>query len=310
MKTFLLDLLICPNCLPQEFQLQGDIDQQENNDIITGSLNCPTCQTNFPITAGIANLNPHQSIKPLQKYEQQAVLSSYLWSHFSDIFNDEQASEAYADWAKLITPQSGLALDLGCAVGRFTFELAQTHDLAIGLDNSETFIKTARKLMSKRTKKFQLKDEGDIHQPARIDLPATWQTANIDFIVADALHLPFQAQTVATANSLNLIDKVPNPLKHLQEMDRVCQKTNSQFLLSDPFSWSKEVAPTDLWLGGHTGGKYRGYGQDNIARIISQKNISWPFPWQIAKLGNCWWKIRTHRNHYELIKSRFIKAHR
>jgi hypothetical protein len=31
-------------------------------------------------------------------------------------------------------------------------------------------------------------------------------------------------------------------------------------------------------------------------------------PWMVQKRGNVWWKIRNHRNHFELIRSCFLKV--
>ena len=33
-------------------------------------------------------------------------------------------------------------------------------------------------------------------------------------------------------------------------------------------------------------------------------------PWRVAGRGSAWWKIRTHVNHFELIRSCFVKAER
>src|SRR5262249_59019264 len=46
----------------------------------------------------------------------------------------------------LNTRQPTRALDLGCAVGRFTFELARVADHPLGTDNSASFIRTARRM--------------------------------------------------------------------------------------------------------------------------------------------------------------------
>jgi len=35
-----------------------------------------------------------------------------------------------------------------------------------------------------------------------------------------------------------------------------------------------------------------------------------PFPWQIDGTGSVWWKIRNHKNHFEMIRSWYVKATR
>ena len=97
----------------------------------------------------MALLDPQTSDdqRAANKYETDEVVSSYLWSHFSELLEDEQASQAYATWSGLIAPQSGVALDAGGAVGRFTFEMSTKCDFAVGIDTSQAFIRAARQLI-------------------------------------------------------------------------------------------------------------------------------------------------------------------
>ena len=108
--------------------------------------------------------------------------------------------------------------------------------------------------------------------------------------------------------SLNLIDKIPYPLVHLKEMNRVAREGGVQFLLSDPFSWSSDIAKEEDWLGGTTKGLYSGRGMDNIHALLTGEKGEISPPWTVHKQGQIWWKIRNHRNHFELIRSCFIKA--
>ena len=110
--------------------------------------------------------------------------------------------------------------------------------------------------------------------------------------------------------SLNLVDKIPSPLAHLREMNRVARENNSQFLISDPFSWSSDMAKQEAWLGGVTEGAYAGKGIDNIRSLLTTGNEGFLPGWKIEKQDHIWWKIRNHKNHFELIRSRFIKAGR
>jgi hypothetical protein len=109
---------------------------------------------------------------------------------------------------------------------------------------------------------------------------------------------------------LNLIDKVPRPILHLEEMNRVARKEGAQFLLSDPFSWSEEAASEAEWLGGKTSGPYAGKGIDNVMALLNGNLNRLPPGWDITSHGHVWWKIRTHANHFEQIRSCYVKAGR
>lgn len=313
MKRWLLTHLICPGCLPEAVGLEETVLREAGDDILTGRLSCPACGAEYPVEDGVARLLPPvaKAISAGEnKYELTDVVASYLWSHYADLFDEANTSDAYARWAGLIQPFEGLAIDAGGAVGRFTFDMAQKGGLAVGLDTSLAFIRTARMLMTDRRLTAALKVEGDITRPFDIVLPRHWQTGNVEFIVADALALPFAESAAAVIGSLNLVDKVPAPYQHLTEANRVAKDSNAQFLLSDPFSWSEDAAEKENWLGGHASGPFAGRGLDNIADLLSSDKEHFTPAWKIAETGRVWWKIRTHANHFEQIQSRWLVARR
>lgn len=309
MKKFLIEFLICPVCLPSEVALKLDSYQSEEDDVVEGFLLCQGCGSKFRISDGIAILTADPNWQPLQgnKYETPKVVSSYLWSHYGDFINDTEWLPAYTKWAELINQKGGLCLDVGCAVGRFVFDMAGKSDFSIGIDLSFAFIKTAREIMKGRGKRFELTEEGYITREVKFTLPQSTRTDNTEFIVADALRLPFRSQTFSKIASLNILDKVPMPLRHLEEMNRVAKPSDCQLLISDPYSWSEEAAPQEHWLGGKRDGKFSGYGHENVAKIL--KNVLNP-PWRVIAEGVVNWKLRNHRNHAELIKSLYLKAER
>jgi len=53
MKKELMQILACPVC---KGSLQLDVERQEGEEIIAGSLYCPKCQHSYPIIDTIPNL--------------------------------------------------------------------------------------------------------------------------------------------------------------------------------------------------------------------------------------------------------------
>ncbi|MFH1488473.1 MAG: methyltransferase domain-containing protein [Pseudomonadota bacterium] len=313
MKSQILDFLICPACLPSERKLTCRIEESAGDELFSGSLVCTHCGTKYPIIDGIGVLLPHpqEEIHNAQaKYESPALVTSYLWSHYADLWEDDDANHSYREWSALLRNQNGISLDAGCAVGRFTFEMGRISDFSIGIDRSYAFIETARRLMKERRIRISLPMEGLITEARTVSLPEGWNTLNVEFLVGDAQALPFRSHQFSSLTSLNLVDKVPQPILHLKEINRTAREKGVQFLFSDPFSWSSEIAEEKNWLGGTPKGPHAGRGLENIANLLTGEKEGFEPKWRVDKRGQLWWKIRNHQNHFELIRSCFIQASR
>ena len=75
MKKTLLDVLVCPVCLPGEIRLHETIKSASGNDILEGELACPECRRVYCINNGIASLDPNGAVSG-NKYETAPVVSS------------------------------------------------------------------------------------------------------------------------------------------------------------------------------------------------------------------------------------------
>ena len=313
MKKWLTNELICPECLNKEVQLTVDILRETDEEIIDGRLNCPDCGRQYDINEGIAVVVPEKTLPITRKragYGSFSMRSSYLWSHYSEFFNGPDATDAYKKWAAAFNPRKGWALDIGCAVGRLTFELTKTHDRAVGIDTSLSFIRAARNLLTQRRLEFDLIMEGRITERKSSTLDPDFEFENAEFIVADAMALPFCSGRFATASSVNILEKVSDPSLHLSEANRVMDKTNARFLFSDPFSWDETVSSPNLWLGGRNEGPFKGFGMENVCLMLQNGNGIFSPGFSIRETGRVHWKIRKTQNLWEHITSQFVIAQR
>jgi uncharacterized protein YbaR (Trm112 family) len=55
MKKELMDILACPVC---KGELKLTVEEEEEGEVVTGSLHCPKCGVNYPIVDSIPNLLP------------------------------------------------------------------------------------------------------------------------------------------------------------------------------------------------------------------------------------------------------------
>ncbi len=313
MKQWVSDKLICPQCLDAENPLDLTARETRADDIIIGEMVCPQCGGIYPIEQGIAVLLPEKTrdiLSDHRGYNAPGMLSAYLWSHFGDLLNDSGATQAYQVWSKAFTPTSGDALDVGCAVGRLSFDLAESHDHVIGLDTSIGFIRKAREILTQKEIAFDLIVEGHITEPRTHRFDEGRDFSRVDFIVADALALPFRARAFATTAAINLLEKVPDPLKHLTEINRVLRDRSAMFLFSDPFSWDESVSPPERWLSGNGNAQYSARGIDTMRRMFAGEFGVFDPPLGIADDGNVAWKIRKTENLWEHITSQYLVGRR
>ncbi len=133
-----------------------------------------------------------------------------------------------------------------------------------------------------------------------------WNYDRIDFIVADALALPFPKNFFSTVTSINVLEKVSYPLQHLKDINRILNAQKSMFVFSDPFSWDESVSASEYWLGGVINGNEKPRGIDRINSIFRGIDGIFDPPFEIMDKGGVSWKIRKTENLWEHISSQFI----
>jgi len=319
MKRWVADKLICPECAALEMPLELTVREEQLEDVMDGELRCPDCDRRYPIRSGIAVILPEKTLTVMDSeagYNSPAMVSSYLWSHFCDLIGDPQATDAYDVWSAPLRPCSGIALDVGCAVGRLSLELAKTHERVIGVDTSYAFVRQARQILTRRRLDFDMIIEGTLTEPRGCAFDDDWDLNGVDFIVADALALPFRSHNFATVAAINILEKVPDPLLHLKEINRMLTAAASTFLFSDPFSWDPAVSPPETWLSGNCQGNCQGdchYSQrgiDTLRRMFRGEFGVFDPPLEIAADGEVAWKIRKTAHLWEHITSQYLVGRR
>lgn len=301
MHVWLLDMLVCPACLPEEILLKLENACREGEDIVAGRLVCPGCGKQYGIEDGLADLVAEDTVTPpgQDRYDQERLAASYLWSHYADLWNDPEATGAYAQWLELMGEVSGPGLDAGCAVGRFTLELAARTGFAVGIDLSRNFVALARRVAAESGMTFTAPLQGLLTTTFSFTLPTRLQRGTAEFVRADAMRLPFRRECCGVVASLNVVDKVPDPRQHLGECQRVLAAPGT-LVVSDPFSWSPDVAPPEQWLGGtpETG--------DSATYLTALLGREPGLSAHVA--GSVRWAIRDHANRFERIRSEVVVA--
>jgi SAM-dependent methyltransferase len=140
------------------------------------------------------------------------------------------------------------ALDIGCAVGRFTFELSRCADEVIGIDNSRRFILAARNIAKRKAIEIQIHESGPEFSRRRVALPKGTRPGNARFQVGDAQRLGSIAKRrFDIVAAVNLICRLPSPSAFLRQLPDLVSP-GGQLLIASPFSWLKEYTSRGEWL--------------------------------------------------------------
>lgn len=194
-------------------------------------------------------------------------LSSYTWNHYGDLDPAEHGTDVTTGSAVQIlregcnmaglgygTSASGAkspAIDLGCSVGRTTFELAkQTGGLTLGIDLHFAMLRVASEVLHTGRVAYPKRRVGVVYE--RRELPVKLAGSElVDFWAADAAALPFVAGTFSFGTALNLLDCVTSPREVLVSLGRVLQP-GAKAVLACPYDWSPTATAVEGWLGGHS----------------------------------------------------------
>jgi putative 4-mercaptohistidine N1-methyltranferase len=196
-------------------------------------------------------------------YETDQLLAEYLLFHYGE--DDEILAWQFGprdalhypvrcvtecfDLARV--PGDARALDLGCAVGRSTFELARHCPEVIGIDYSQRFIAAANELRHRHELDYQRRDEGDLTTPLTARVPSGVDALRVHFEKGDALNLREDLGTFDLILMANLIDRLNDPHLLLRRLPSLV-KPGGQVVIASPYTWLEQFTPRENWLGGFT----------------------------------------------------------
>ena len=201
-------------------------------------------------------------------YETDQMIARYIEFHFGkqpiphvDVPNFPVATVAEAMKCFADRP-ARRALDIGCAAGRATFELAKHFDHVDGVDFSVRLLEAPSNLQKTGRQRYVVTDEGELSSYREIRLDAFngyQEVANkITFMQGDACNLVDKYKDYDLVFASNLLDRLYDPAKFLQTIkERILP--GGMLVLASPFTWLEEYTPRDKWLGGfkaNTGENY------------------------------------------------------
>ena len=178
------------------------------------------------------------------------------------------------------------ALDLGCAVGRSSFELGRHFDEVVGIDFSGRFIAAAEQMRDERAVTVRVPREASATDELRLELPSGLRTDHVRFERGDACALHEDLGTFDLVLMANLIDRLPDPGKCLARLPGLIP-SGGWLVLTSPYTWLEEYTPRAKWLDGDGRGTLSALNKRLAPTFELRRAFDLPF------------LIREHRRKYQ-----------
>jgi putative 4-mercaptohistidine N1-methyltranferase len=234
-------------------------------------------------------------------YETDLLLNQYLLFHYGTA--EDQIPYSFGPQEALFYPSRCVSnflpgigrvsrsLDLGCAVGRSTFELTRWADQVIGIDLSSQFIAAAQAMQKLGEVQIRIVEEGHRSTVVTRRLDPQIDRSKCHFVVGDALQVSPEFGSFDLVLAANLIDRVPRPVDLLREIKRLVEP-DGHVILASPYTWLEEFTPRENWLvdaGVSTLDRIRAILEPDLA-LVAAKDLPFlireharKFQWSVAQ---------------------------
>lgn len=188
-------------------------------------------------------------------YETDKLLSEYAEFHYGDTYYGvPNFPKALAETAiaAMGSKPARRALDLGCATGRATFELARHFDKVTGVDFSARFIGLGVQLAEQGMVRYAIVDEGELvsyRERKLADLGLDGVRGKVEFYQGDACNLKPIWSGYDLIFAANLIDRLYSPKKFLASIHERLNM-GGLLMIASPYTWLEEHTRRDEWIGG------------------------------------------------------------
>ncbi len=217
---------------------------------------------------------------PMNPYETDKLAAEYLLFHYGEprevlpwdfgpVSALDYAVRCVTECADLAAlPQNARALDLGCAVGRSTFELARHCTEVVGIDFSRRFIEVAAMLARDGSISYERTDEGALTTKLVARVPAGIARSRANFEHGDAQALRDSLGSFDVVLAANLIDRLTEPARFLARLPDLV-KGGGQLVITSPYTWLDDFTPRKNWLGGFAADGARRTTLDGLVAALS-----------------------------------------
>ena len=197
----------------------------------------------------------------MNPYETNKLVEEYLLFHYGSPdevlpYKDGPtgalgfAVRSVTEMLDVDSPRSR-ALDLGCAVGRSSFELSKFCGEVIGIDYSKAFVEAAARLQRGENVVYRRLEEGSVSTELQARLPENAKGDVVSFECGDAMDLRADLGQFDLVHAANLICRLSEPQKLLVRLPELV-RSGGELVLTTPCTWLGEFTPPENWPAGKT----------------------------------------------------------
>lgn len=144
------------------------------------------------------------------------------------------------------------ALDIGCAVGRSTFELSRNAREVVGIDFSASFVAVAEELRKREVPVvYRRYSEMHLWDELTATLPEGILPDRVSFEQGDAMDLRSDLGVFDVVHAANLLCRLPEPVRFLNRLPELV-KPGGKLVLATPATWLPEYTPPENQPNGLT----------------------------------------------------------
>lgn len=193
-------------------------------------------------------------------YETERLLGEYLLFHYGSAeevlppaapAGMREALDFAVRTTRHFSPgEVARALDLGCAVGRSTYELSRTSRETLGIDFSHNFIRAAAALAEGPLAYARL-DEAHARTGLLACLPGGLTGGEVVFETGDAMNLRADLGGFDRVHAANLLCRLSDPVRLLKRFPALV-RPGGELVIATPCTWLGEFTPPENWPTGST----------------------------------------------------------
>ena len=248
------------------------------------------------------------------RYETDALLNQYMLFHYGSAQENQDTEiskrvghpqvdafiPATVELVNRFASGRGKVLDLGCAVGRASFDLSKTFKEVIGLDYSQAFVDAAKRMQELGRVDYVRHESGRFNSTLSASLEDSVDPKRVSFVRGDAAEL--RATDLAANGQMsgfdaallsNLLCRLPDPAVCLRQFveDESLLNPGGVLVIVSPNSWMAQYTAEENFLD----------GESNEVALAKIGVILEGF--ELLHEGDLPFMIREHRRKYEYVVS-------